>query len=46
MLIVVLLEEYWSDEERKRIYRLMIDGQDELNPTEEPSRALDGESGT
>ena len=35
MLIFVLLEE-WSDEERKRIYRLMIDEQDELNPTEDP----------
>jgi hypothetical protein len=40
MIIVVLLEE-WSEEERKRIYPLMIDGQDELNPTEEPNRALD-----
>jgi hypothetical protein len=44
MLIVVLLEE-WSEEERKRIYPLMIDIQDELNPTEEPYRALDGSSG-
>ena len=44
MLIVVLLEE-WSEEERKRIYPLMIDGQDELNLTEEPNRALDGSSG-
>jgi hypothetical protein len=45
MLIVVLLEE-WSEEERKRVYPLMIDGHDELNPTEEPNRALDGEFGT
>jgi hypothetical protein len=41
MLIVVLLKE-WSEEERKRIYPLMIDKQDELNPTEELNRALDG----
>jgi hypothetical protein len=33
MLIVMLLEE-WSEEERKRIYPLMIDEQDDLNPTE------------
>jgi hypothetical protein len=45
MLIIVLLEE-WSEEDRKRIYPLMIDGQDELNATEEPNRALDGEFGT
>jgi hypothetical protein len=45
MSVVVLLEE-WSEEERKRIYPLMIDGQDELNLTEEPNRALDGEFGT
>jgi hypothetical protein len=45
MLIVVLLEE-WSEVERKRIYPLMIGGQDELNPTEEPNRALNGEFGT
>ena len=44
MLIVVLLEE-WSEEERKRIYPLVIDVQDELNPTEEPNQALDGSSG-
>ena len=42
MLIVVLLEE-WSDKERKSIYPLVIDEHDELNPTEEPNRALDGE---
>jgi hypothetical protein len=39
----MLLEE-WSEEERKRIYPLMIDGQDELNLMEEPNRALDGSS--
>ena len=44
MVIVVLLEE-WSEEERKRIHPLMIDGQDELNSTEEPNRALDGSLG-
>ena len=44
MLIIVLLEEC-SEEERKRIYPLMIDRQNELNPTEEPNRALDGSSG-
>jgi hypothetical protein len=44
MSIIVLLE--WSEEERKIIYPLMIDGQDELNPMEEPNRALDGEFGT
>jgi hypothetical protein len=43
MLIVVLLGE-WSEEERKRIYPLMIDGQGELNPTKEPNQALDGSS--
>ena len=45
MLIIVLLEEL-SEEERKRIYPLVIDGQDELNPMEEPNQALDGEFGT
>ena len=44
MLIVVLLEE-WSEEERKRIYPIMIDGQDGLNSTKEPNHALDGSSG-
>ena len=44
MLIVVLLEK-WSEEERKIIYPLMIDGQDELNPTKEPNQALDESSG-
>ena len=39
MLIIVLLE--WTWEERKRIYSLKIDGQDELNPTEEPNWALE-----
>jgi hypothetical protein len=48
MLIVVLLEE-WGEEERKIIYPLVIDGQEEINPMEkpnsmeEPNRALDGE---
>ena len=45
MLIVVLLDE-WSEEERKNIYSLVIDGQDELHPMEEPNQALDGEFGT
>jgi hypothetical protein len=44
MLFVVLLEE-WSEEERKRIYPLMIEGQDELNSMKEPNRALNGSSG-
>jgi hypothetical protein len=44
MLIVVLLKE-WSEEEMKRIPPLVIDGQDELNPTEEPNQALDGSLG-
>jgi hypothetical protein len=44
MLIVVFLKK-WHEEERKRIYPLVIDGQDELNPTEQPNRALDGSSG-
>jgi hypothetical protein len=35
MPILVLLEE-WSEEERKIIYPLVIDGQDELNPKKEP----------
>ena len=34
-----------SEEERKRIYPLVTDGQDELNPTEELNRTLDGSSG-
>jgi hypothetical protein len=50
MLIVVLLEE-WGEEERKKNYPLVIDGQEELNPMEKPNpmeesnRALDGEFG-
>jgi hypothetical protein len=44
MLIVVLLEE-WSEEGRKRIRPLVIDRQDELNPIDEPNRALHGSSG-
>jgi hypothetical protein len=40
----VLLKE-WSEEKRKRIYPLMIDGQDELNPLNEPNQALDGSLG-
>ena len=39
MLIVVLLEAQWRGEERKSIYPLKIDGQDELNPTDEPNPA-------
>jgi hypothetical protein len=44
MLIAVLLKE-WREEERKIVYPLVIDGQDELNPTEQPNRALDESSG-
>ena len=43
MLIIVLLEE-WSEEGRKKIYPLVIDGQDELNPTDKPNRVLDESS--
>jgi hypothetical protein len=44
MLIIVLLEEC-NEEERKIIYPLTIDGQDELNPTKKPNWALDESSG-
>ena len=44
MLIIVLLKEF-SEEEKKKIYPLMIDGQDELNLIKEPNWALDGSSG-
>ena len=44
MLIVVLLEK-WSEEERKKNYPLVIDRQDELNPMEEPIGPQMGSSG-
>jgi hypothetical protein len=44
MLIVALLEE-WRGEERKRIYPLKVDRQDELNPTDEPNLTLNESAG-
>ena len=38
MLTVVLLEE-WRVEKRKIIYPLKINGQDDLDPTDEPNPA-------
>ena len=43
MLIVALLE--WRGEERIRTYSLKLDGQDELNPTDDPNPAPGESSG-
>ena len=40
----MLLKE-WNEEEKEKNYPLIINGQDELNPTEEPNQALDRSSG-